>query len=185
MRRIFATLALLLSGRAEAVEEPPYRTVARWGACELREYPALVVAETRIEGARSGGESRGFRTLASYIFGANGKSEKIAMTAPVVETPSGDGWIMRFTMPQTKTLATLPSPNDAKVQTLLAPPARLAVIGFSGWASDALLAAKSRELEACLKAHDLSPAGSAALAQYDPPWILGPWRRNEAMIPVK
>ena len=37
---------------------------------------------------------------------------------------------------------------------------------------------------ACLKAHGLEAAGPAALAQYDPPWVLGPWRRNEAMVPV-
>ncbi len=185
MRRILALAALLLSGRAQAVEEPPYKLLQKWGACELREYPALTVAETLISGTRGSGESAAFRALAGFIFGGNAKSEKIAMTAPVVETPGAEGWTMRFTMPQDKPLGALPKPDDARVRTRLAPPARVAAIGFSGWARDADLAAKARELEACLTAHGLTPAGPAALAQYDPPWVLGPWRRNEALIPVQ
>lgn len=185
MRRILAALGLILAGRAEAVEEPPFKLLAQWGACELREYPALVVAETRYEGARRAGESAAFRSLAGFIFGANAGAEKIAMTAPVLETPGAGGWTMRFTMPQGKPLDTLPAPKDPKVQTKLAPPARFAAIRFSGWASDADLAAKGLELQSCLKAHGLSAAGPAALAQYDPPWVLGPWRRNEALVPVQ
>jgi hypothetical protein len=175
--------AAFLYSRAEAVEEPPYKLVDKWGACELRDYPELVVAETRLDGPRSG-ENGAFRTLAGYIFGANAASEKIAMTAPVLETPGADGWTMRFTMPQGKTLENLPAPKDSAVRTRVVPPARVAAIRFSGWATQSDLAAKAKELEACLKTHGLTPAGPAALAQYDPPWILGPWRRNEAMIPV-
>ena len=185
MRRILVLAAALFASRAEAVEEPPYKVVQTWGACELREYPALTVAETPIGDRRQGGENRAFRALAGFIFGDNAKSEKIAMTAPVIETPGEGGWTMRFTMPQDKPLGLLPKPNDARVRTRLAPPARVAVIGFSGWARDADLAAKAHELRACLAAHGLTPAGPAALAQYDPPWVLGPWRRNEAMVPVQ
>jgi hypothetical protein len=181
----WASLAIGFVAPAAAVEEPPFQLVAHWGACELRAYPALVVAETSLAGSRSASESAGFRTLAGYIFGSNAKAEKIEMTAPVVEMRSGDGWTMRFTMPQSHALADLPAPKDARVQTKLAPPARLGVIAFSGFASDGDLAAKGRELADCLKAHGLEPVGPAALAQYDPPWVLGPWRRNEVMIPVK
>ena len=185
MRRILAALALVFGGRAEAVEEPPFKLLARWGDCELREYPALVVAETRYEGARRGGESAAFRSLAGFIFGANAASEKIAMTAPVLETPAGGGWTMRFTMPRDKTLEALPAPKDAKVETKLAPPQRFAAIRFSGWATDADLADKGAQLQACLKAQGLTPDGPPALAQYDAPWVLGPWRRNEALLAVK
>jgi len=185
MRRLCICLIGLLATPAAAVEEPPYRLASRWEGCEVRDYPALNVAETRVAGARASGEGGGFRTLASYIFGANARAEKFAMTAPVVETPSGDGWTMRFIMPQGQKLADLPTPKDAKVEMKLAPPVRLGVAVFSGYASDSDVTNKARALADCLKTHGFEPDGPAALAQYDPPWTLGPWRRNEVMIPVK
>ena len=107
------------------------------------------------------------------------------MTAPVLETPEGGGWAIRFNMPAGHTLDTLPKPKDANVRMRVVPPMRLAVIGFSGWVSDADFSDKSRELMACVSAHGLKAIVPPALAQYDPPWTLGPWRRNEVMVEVE
>jgi hypothetical protein len=41
----------LLGGRAMAVEEPHYTTTLQDGAFELRDYPAMVVAEVTVTGA--------------------------------------------------------------------------------------------------------------------------------------
>lgn len=175
----------LTATAAAAVEEPPYTLISRWDGCELRAYPALVVAETEVAAGRDASGWSGFRTLAGYIFGANAKSEKIEMTAPVLETPAASGWTIRFTLPRGRTLSDLPAPGDAQVKLRLAPPQRLGVATFSGVATDADFAAKARDLLACLAAHGLQATGPAALAQYDPPWTLGPFRRNEAMVGVK
>ena len=186
MRRLLALLALAVSAApARAVEEPKFQQLAVWGDCELRAYAALVVAETTIQSGRGEAGWYGFRRLAGYIFGGNVRSEKIEMTAPVLETPEGAGWKIRFTMPEQHTLESLPKPNEAAVKMRVVPPARVAVIRFSGWASDADFARKTRELLTCVSTHGLVPAGPAALAQYDPPWTLGPWRRNEVMVEVK
>ena len=185
MRRALTLLSALAATPAHAVEEPKFQQLAQWGACELRAYPELVVAETTVAAERGAAGSSGFRRLAGYIFGGNASAEKIAMTAPVLETPAGDGWTIRFTMPEGHTLATLPKPDDAKVNMQVVPPTKLAVIRFSGWASDADFADKTRELMSCLAAHGLTAAGPAALAQYNPPWTLGPWRRNEVMVEVR
>jgi hypothetical protein len=186
MRKYLAVLALALaSAPAHAVEEPKYQRLAIWNDCELRAYAALVVAETTVPADRDAAGNSGFRRLAGYIFGGNAKSERIEMTAPVLETPEGGAWTIRFTMPAGHDLAALPKPNDAQVKMRVAPPVRLAVIRFSGNASDEDFAEKTRELKACMAAHGLAAAGPAALAQYDPPWTLGPWRHNEVMIEVK
>jgi hypothetical protein len=187
MRRFLALLALGLASAqpAVAVEEPKFQTLATWDKCELRAYAALPVAETTVAASRDAAGYTGFRRLAGYIFGGNAKSEKIEMTAPVLETPDNGAWTIRFTMPEGHPLDALPKPNDADVKMRTAPPVHVGVIRFSGYATDADFADKSRELTACLAAHGLSPAGPAALAQYDPPWTLGPWRRNEVMIPVR
>ena len=186
MRKCLAIVALALAtAPAGAVEEPKFQRLAVWDNCELRAYAALVVAETTIAAGRDAAGNAGFRRLAGYIFGGNASAEKIAMTAPVLETPAGDGWTIRFTMPEGHTLATLPKPDDAKVNMQVVPPTKLAVIRFSGWASDADFADKTRELMSCLAAHGLTAAGPAALAQYNPHWTLGPWRRNEVMVEVR
>ena len=49
-------------------------------------------------------------------------NEKIAMTAPVTQTQTAGEWVVRFTMPSTYSLETLPEPNDARIRLLVTPP---------------------------------------------------------------
>jgi hypothetical protein len=191
--------ATLIGTDAMAVEEPAFKTVLRDGAFEVRDYPALVVAEVTVCGDQKEAANKGFRILAGYIFGGNKRrqgiamtapvaqaptSEKIAMTAPVTQTRKADEWVVRFTMPSGYTLETLPEPDDPRVHLRVLPPARLAVLQFSGLARPDDVAARTAELERLVGTHNLRAAGPASLAQYDPPWTLWFMRRNEVMIPV-
>ena len=196
-----ALAASLIGTPAMAVEEPLYQVVQHDGAIEVRDYPALVVAEVTVDGDQREAAGRGFRLLAGYIFGGNKTrakiamtapvaqtptSEKIAMTAPVTQTPSGgpDHWIVRFTMPHGYALETLPVPDDSRVHLQRVAPVRVAVVRFSGLAGKADVDAKTRELIAWIEKHHLRATGPATLAQYDPPWTLWFARRNEVMIPI-
>jgi hypothetical protein len=196
---VLALAVALIGGPAVAVEEPAFRAVVKDGAFEIRDYPALVVAEVTVAGGQTEAASKGFRLLAGYIFGGNGGKQSIAMTAPVAQQPAGEtiamtapvtrtrtagAWVVRFTMPSRYTLATLPRPDDPRVHLRQTPPAEVAVIRFSGVAQPRNVAAKTAELAAWIRARHLRETGPAALAQYDPPWT--PWfmRRNEVMIPV-
>jgi hypothetical protein len=189
----------LLGGRAMAVEEPTFRTVLQEGDFAIRDYPALVVAEVTVAGDQKEAANKGFRLLAGYIFGGNKRKqgiamtapvaqertgEKIAMTAPVTQTPYGGEWVVRFTMPSAYALDALPRPDNPKVRLRTAPPARVAVIQFSGLARPDDVAAKTVELIAWIKSHHLHAKGPASLAQYNPPWTLWFMRRNEVMIPI-
>ena len=183
-----------------AVEEPAFTSVMKDGKFEVRDYPALVVAEVKVSGKQKEAANKGFRLLAKYIFGGNTRqqsiamtapvsqqptSEKIAMTAPVTQTLDGQTWTVRFTMPTEYTLDTLPKPDDPKVKLRRLPPERLAVLRFSGLARPGDVEAKSEELIALIKTHQLRAIGNVLLAQYNPPWM--PWfmRRNEVMVPVE
>ena len=108
----------------------------------------------------------------------------IPMTTPVMQTQAGGAWVVRFTMPRTYTLETLPRPNDARVHLRQTPAERLAVIRFSGLAEPGAVGARTAELRSWMQRRKLQPSGPASLAQYDPPWT--PWfmRRNEVMIPL-
>jgi hypothetical protein len=190
----------LMASPAMAVEEPAFKSVLHEGAFEIRDYPALTVAEVTVDGGQKEAANKGFRLLAGYIFGGNARrqsvamtapvaqaraSEKIAMTAPVTQIQGADKWVVRFTMPSAYSLATLPVPDDPKVHLHVVAPARFAVLQFSGLARKADVDAKTVELERLAGAHHLRVVGPAALAQYDPPWT--PWfmRRNEVMIAVE
>ena len=190
-----------LAGTAMAVEEPAFKQVSREGAFELRDYPAVVVAEVTVTGDQKEAANQGFRLLAGYIFGGNKRlqsiamtapvaqqaaSEKIAMTAPVAQMQTSTGtWVVRFTMPSAYTLQTLPVPNDARVELRNIEPARFAVLRFSGLARPDDVEAKSNELLAQVTSHRLRAVGSVSLAQYNPPWTLWFMRRNEVMVEVE
>ncbi len=110
--------------------------------------------------------------------------EKIAMTAPVLQSGGDGNWVIRFIMPSGSTLETLPQPNNPKVHLQAIAPARMAVVRFSGLARQDTIAAKTDELQGFVKEQNLNTIGSPSLAQYDPPWTLWFLRRNELMIPI-
>jgi hypothetical protein len=167
-----------------AVEEPVFELAKQEGAFEVRIYPALVAAQVSVNGTRSEAVNAGFRLLADYIFGNNQGKQKIAMTAPVMQTQTDGAWTVQFVMPKTYTLQTLPTPNNAQVRLVQLPPKRFAVLRFSGLASEADIAEKTTALNAFIDKHQLRRAGAPTLARYNPPWT--PWfmRRNEIMIPL-
>ena len=121
-----------------AVEEPKFRTVLKDGPFEVRDYPALTVAEVTVTGGQWSAANQGFRLLANYIFGGNARRQSIPMTAPVVQertgqqipmttpvtqTPGPEGWVVRFIMPAGSTPETLPVPDDKQVHLAVLPPA--------------------------------------------------------------
>lgn len=193
-------LVAVPAGLAMAVETPPHKTVVRDGDYELRDYPALVVAEVTVDGEQKAAANKGFRLLAAYIFGANRKRQDIAMTAPVAQQPAGEAvamtapvaqvpgaagtWVVRFTMPSQWSLQTLPVPDNPAVTLRNTEPARFAVLRFSGLAKPDDVRERSAELLAWAKARKLRVAGPVSLAQYNPPWTLWFMRRNEVMVEV-
>ena len=183
-----------------ATEEPSYRSTLQETPFEVREYPALIAAEVTVSGERSDAVSAGFRLLAGYIFGGNTRkqsiamtapviqnespNEKIAMTAPVMQSPDPSGWIIRFIMPASYTLETLPTPNDQKVRLVSLPPKRLAGVRFSGLVDDNDVEQQTAVLRAFIAKQKLTAIGTPSLARYDPPWTLWFLRRNEVMLEV-
>ena len=184
-------------GLAMATEEPAFELGLKQGAFEVRDYPALVVAEVTVGGNREQASNAGFRLLAGYIFGGNTRQqsipmtapvvqgrpsgEKIPMTAPVTQSAAGDNWVVRFVMPAGSVENEMPSPTDARVQLRTLAATRYAVVRFSGVASEKDVAEKTAQLDAFITMHQLQASGSPLLARYDPPWT--PWfmRRNEVM----
>ena len=206
MRRIIALcLGLFTLTPAEAemykgTETPVFTVQGTFEGAELRSYGPRVTAEVTVGGSRSGAASAGFRILASYIFGGNAGSAKIAMTAPVAQLPDDaangnfgpatspgarQNWTVRFTMPAQYTLSTLPAPDDPRIRLLQTAPGRMLVLEFSGWPTDAALAEQRARLLSIADQAGLTPAGAPEFLFYDSPFTL-PWnRRNEVALPVE
>lgn len=180
------------------VEQAEYRVVRKVADYEVRRYPVRVVAETKIPGLGSRALIEGFRIVARYIFGANTKDVKIAMTAPVMAT-SERGYapeksftatfvegetIVAFGMPKDIVPESLPFPIDPRVMIVTVPETTYAVLRFRGFRSDERIKAKEHILLERLATDGLKPAGSTVYAGYNapgtPPWLT----RHEVMVPI-
>ena len=98
------------------VEQPKYKVIARNKNIEIRNYAPMIVAETEVAGDRDKAISEGFRTIADYIFGNNLSSRKVTMTAPVTQQGIENTWQVRFVMPASYTMDTLPKPTNPVVK---------------------------------------------------------------------
>ena len=167
---------------ADKVEEPAFSALGTIDDVELRRYAPSIQARTPL--ANSGQTNSGFRRLAGYIFGGNDRDMEIAMTAPVEETLEAQP-TMAFTMPSEHRMEDLPAPDDGSVELVEIPERTVAVIGFSGWATDGKVEDKTDELLTTLQAHDIKVIGTPSLNQYNPPWTPPFMRRNEIMVAVE
>jgi hypothetical protein len=196
---ITVILAALLWGPIMSnVEQARYDVFETHGAIETRDYAPMIVAEVSVTGDREKAISDGFRLIADYIFGNNISSQEVAMTAPVIQQPSekiamtapviqqGDEglWVVRFVMPSSYTMQTLPKPNNSEVILKQIAGKRFAVIRFSGLARDKSLEAHTKELEAFILENNLQTVSEPTYAFFNPPWTLPFLRRNEVMIEI-
>ena len=199
--------ALALAGCSvfggKAAEEVPYQVLRSDDNIELRQYPAIVVAETSVDASFDDATGPAFRRLFDYISGENQarqeiamtapvlreadrpEGEEIAMTAPVFQEATGDGWTMAFVLPKEYSLDQAPLPTDPDVRVREIPGEKRAVIRFSGNADEADIAEQSEALRAWMSAQDLEADGDPQLAGYNPPWTIPFLRRNEVLITVR
>lgn len=193
-------VSLLIPGAAMAIEKAPYSVIEKDGDFEIRDYPAIIVAETIVEGNFEAVGNAGFRRLAAYINGNNrtkasiamtapvsqeAGSEKISMTAPVGQEKTGPNWRITFVMPSRYSLQTLPEPLDSSVRLIEEPARRMAAIGYSGtWRKDRYRANLEKLME-FIRQRNLKPVGNPVWARYDPPFM--PWflRRNEILVALE
>tara|TARA_B110000438_G_scaffold77851_1_gene78023 strand:- start:2815 stop:3480 length:666 start_codon:yes stop_codon:yes gene_type:complete len=160
-----------------------YETLATKEGFQIRKYPELTVASTELSSnSYSNNSSVGFRKIASYIFGGNSSNEQIAMTSPV-QMNLGSSPTMSFFMPANRDPKDLPIPNRNDVSLRIQPSQIVAVIAFSGWASDRVLKKQFSLLKEKLKKESIEFDDSYSFLGYNPPYKLIN-RKNEVIIPL-
>lgn len=180
------------------VEQAKYDIIESHGDIEIRDYAPMIVAEAEVSGEREEAIGQGFRIIADYIFGNNIASqavamtapvtqqisEKIAMTAPVTQQGEGNSWNVRFVMPSSYTLATLPKPKNDAVKLKEISGKRFAAIRFSGMAGTDSLKEHTDTLTRFMDDNTLKALSEPTYAFFNPPWTLPFLRRNEVMVEI-
>jgi hypothetical protein len=198
--RLLGLLLAAIAMSSHAIEEPDFEVVQRLEAVEIRQYAPYVVAEVVVPGPADSAGNRAFPLLAGYIFGGNKGERKMAMTAPVTQTPTpvkmamtapvtqaptAEGYRVQFVLPKGLTLESAPEPLDAGVKIREVPAAKVAAIRFSGFWSEDNYQRHLSQLISGLTAAGMRWKGEPVYSRYDAPWT--PWfmRRNEIWLALE
>ena len=165
-------------------EEQKYSIIQKYKDFEIRFYPSATIASINSNAKTYRDLSGpGFQKLAGYIFGGNEANKKISMTTPVQMDINDSVSTMSFVMPSSYTKDNLPKPNDPNVQIKNTADEYVAVIRFSGYASDEDLKFYSEKLQNLLKENGITSLGNYRFLGYNPPFqFIG--RRNEIIVAV-
>ena len=185
------------------VKEPKFSVVEKKAGYEIREYAPYIEARVKVTGEYREAMNAGFTILAGYIFGGNTRTQSIAMTAPVSEQTSepiaipiamtapvsetvlaDNSRVVSFVMPEEYTLATLPTPNDKRIEIVEVPKHRSAVLRYSGYNNAEKVAEMKAKLLEYLRRDNVSIVGVPCGAGYNPPWTPPFMNRNEILVEV-
>lgn len=171
----------LVSTSRAGSETPDYKIVRTDEKFEIRDYPALSVATTPMEG---GEMNRGFGRLFRFITGGNEGAEKIEMTSPVLIDTAKDRRTMSFIMPRRTVEKGVPKPAGENVKLGKVEAARFAVLRFGGERTAENEKAGIEKLTTWLAGQTIVGKSDPIFAYYDPPWTPTFLRRNEVMIRI-
>ncbi len=169
------------------IETPEYKIISKHEGFEVRRYSDMVIATTKVQADYKNSTSSGFRRIASYIFGGNDKEMKIAMTAPVIADCPSEGlksYNISFVMPKEHSIKDLPKANISEVSIQKESLGEVAVLSFGGWASESRSTGYQKKLSELLTKNKIEKKGGFMIAQYNSPWTLPPFRKNEVMVRI-
>ena len=170
------------------IETAEYKIISKHEGFEVRHYSDMVIATTKVQADYKNSTSSGFRRIASYIFGGNDKEMKIAMTAPVIADCPSEGlksYNIFFVMPKEHSMKDLPKANISEVSIQKESLGEVAVLSFGGWATESRSMSYQKKLSELLLKNKIETKGGFMVAQYNSPWALPMFRKNELMVRIK
>ena len=181
------SLSIIILNVVMAIETPKHTLVKKENGFEVREYDSMIIATTNVSSDYSDAASTGFRRIANYIFGGNSASMSIEMTAPVLTNSPDpqDDYEIQFVMPSEFLMEDLPQPNSQNVTLKKVNLGRTAVLRFGGWATEERASKYKNKLRDLLAANGYTPNGTFMVAQYNSPWAIPPFRKNEIIVQIK
>ena len=186
--RLILMLLSLVPMQSFGIYNPEYVVLEKTDELEIRQYPPLIVARTRVEADFEDAGNMAFRRLAGYIFGGNSGDQKIAMTAPVTMAPEpagGGGYWISFFMPAEYQLSDLPAPTDDTVEVRRVPASKMAVVTYKGGWGEGKYHRHKERLMSLLENTQWTVSGEPIWARYNSPLRPAFMRSNEVMVPVE
>ncbi len=113
------------------------------------------------------------------------RSQSIAMTAPVLQGKTPEGWWMAFILPAEITLDNAPEPTNPEVKLRELPAQKMVSLQYTGRNSPERMAENAALLAQWIAKEGLQPVSAPKMASYDPPWTLWFLRRNEVQVEVE
>tara|TARA_X000001036_G_scaffold276645_1_gene256930 strand:+ start:152 stop:673 length:522 start_codon:yes stop_codon:yes gene_type:complete len=168
-----------------SLETPKYSVLDKEANFEIRSYKSFIVAQTDVQDEYKQATSMGFRRIANYIFGGNDKNIQIPMTAPVISTSPAinpDFYEVMFFMPSNFSLKSLPNPNLESVKLVKLQIKKVAALKFGGWATKENCLKYQKRLENWLQEKSIKTDSGYLVAQYNSPWAIPPFRKNEILV---
>jgi len=169
---------------AETLKNPEFILVEKHGEIEVREYSEYVIAKTSISQGDMELNNNMFRTLAGYIFGGNNKSQSIPMTAPVITKNDESSYDMIFFMLDANKPEDLPLPNSSNVSIEMMDLGKTISITFGMWATDSRVKYYKKKLDKHIKDNNIQIKSPLMVAQYNSPWAMPPFRKNELIYKI-
>lgn len=163
------------------IETYPYVVDKKYNKFEIRRYEATLFTSVKLSTkAYKESSSQGFSILAGYIFGGNKNNEKIAMTSPVAMSME-DSMTMMFMVPKKYDKASLPQPNESKIEFREEPAKTVAAIRFGGWSDDEKIEKYKQQLLAALEAEGIPYTNQFYFLGYNAPFEFFN-RKNEVIV---
>lgn len=150
---------------------------------EIVQYPSQIVATVHNTWPFGQTNDDSFQNLAGFIFWDNASGTEIAMTSPVTRTQLDDTtYETAFIMPDSWTLASLPTPNNERVTIKTLPWSLKAVKRFSWRVTKDIVDTQRALFQEDLIAAEITRYGLPTLSQYDWPRVAASSRRNELWV---
>ena len=181
----FIYLILLSMALTATYKEPQYDLINKDGKIEIRQYSEYVIAKTSLNQGDIKENNNMFRTLAGYIFGGNVKNESIPMTAPVITQNNDSNYDMIFFMLEAEKPNDLPTPNNQNISLEYMDIGKTISITFGMWATEKRVGYYKNKLDKYIKKNHIQVKSSLMVAQYNSPWTIPPFRKNELLYQIK
>ena len=169
---------------SDTYKEPEFNLINKNGNIEIRQYSKYVIAKTSISKKNSSLDNSMFSVLAGYIFGDNNQGQSIPMTTPVITKESDSSYDMIFFMLDSNSPSDLPIPNSSKVTLETFTMGKTISIRFGMWATEERILKYKSNLDKYIKDEGIQVKSNIMVAQYNSPWTMPPFRRNELIYQI-
>ena len=185
MKKRIILLLIITFTMASTYKEPDYKLVKKDDNIEVRQYSEYVIAKTSILNENLDEDSNLFRKLGGYIFGNNTENPSIPMTVPVITRNTDSEYEMIFFMLSVDKPEDLPKPTNKDVFLEVMDIGKTISIRFGMWATDERVSYYKTILDKYIADNDLEINSELMIAQYNSPWAVPPFRKNELIYKIK